>query len=220
MTDYRLAARKALGIVIVLLYMNSLFIIFAPEVFGSITTLVPILLLSIAVSVDIAIRPISTKSDQSNRTLTAIAFLLLPLIVALPHFEYLHFGNAYLSDVKHLMSFAGIMILLLGSIILLTSRVQIGQFGGPRITIEDDHRLVTTGMYRYIRNPQYLGFLLLLFGYAFSLGSILVAFLIMIGLFAVFRSRIKLEEELLLCAFGEEYRYYMERTWRLIPRVY
>ena len=220
MTDYRMATRKALGITIVLLYMNSLFIIFVPEVFASIMTLVPILLLSVVVSVDIAIRPISTKSDRSNRALMAISFLFLPLIVALPYLEFIYFLRTYLSGIKHVIALVGVMILLLGSIILLASRVQIGQFGGPRITIEDEHQLVTTGMYRHIRNPEYLGFLLLLFGYAFSLGSMLVAFLIVIGLFAVFRSRIKLEEELLLAAFGDEYRDYMERTWRLIPRAY
>ncbi len=220
MTVYRMATRKALGIVIVLLYMNSLFIIFAPEVFASIMTLTPILLLSVVVSMGIAIRPISTKSDQSNRALMAISFLFLPLIVALPHLEFIYLGSAYLLGVKHVMSLVGVIILLLASMALLASRVQIGQFGGPRITIEDDHQLVTTGMYRYIRNPQYLGFLLLLFGYAFSLGSILVALLTVIGLSAVFRSRIKLEEELLLTAFGDEYRDYMERTCRLIPRVY
>jgi protein-S-isoprenylcysteine O-methyltransferase Ste14 len=41
-----------------------------------------------------------------------------------------------------------------------------------------------------------------------------------IGLFMIFRSRIRLEEELLLVAFGDEYREYMERTWRWVPRVY
>ncbi|MFX0054889.1 MAG: methyltransferase family protein, partial [Candidatus Hermodarchaeota archaeon] len=125
-----------------------------------------------------------------------------------------------LSGFIDLVATIGVMILLLGSAVLLASRVQIGQFGGPRITVEDDHRLVTTGMYQHVRNPQYLGFLLLLIGYSFSLGSIVVALLTMIGLFTIFRSRIRLEEELLLAAFGDEYREYMERTWRLVPRIY
>ncbi|MHA2211349.1 MAG: methyltransferase family protein [Candidatus Thorarchaeota archaeon] len=220
MTDYRSALKKVLGIAIVLLYMNSLFIIYVPQVFASMITLVPIILLSIVVCIDIAIRPISTKPDQFNRALMAVAFLLLPLMVALPHFEFIYLTMTMLLGVISIVSLVGNIILLLGSAVLLASRVQIGQYGGPRITVEDDHALVTTGMYRYIRNPQYLGFLLLLFGYAFSLGSILVASLIVIGLFAIFRSRIMLEEGLLLDAFGDEYRVYKERTWRLVPRVY
>ncbi|MFW9913204.1 MAG: methyltransferase family protein [Candidatus Thorarchaeota archaeon] len=141
-------------------------------------------------------------------------------MVALPHFEFMYFTGGYLAAVAGVMSAIGVAFLLLGSTVLLASRVQIGRYGGPRITIEEDHRLVTTGMYGYIRNPQYLGFLLLLFGYAFSLGSILVAFLTTIGLFMIFRSRIILEEELLLATFGDEYREYMQRTWCLIPLFY
>ena len=220
MTDYLMAVKKILGIAIVLLYMNSLFIIYVPQVFASMMTLVPIFLLSVVVSIDIAIRPVSTKPDQFNRALMAVAFLSLPLMVALPYFEFVYLTWTLLSGVIGVVSAGGVIIFLLGSAVLLASRVQIGRYGGPRITVEDDHRLVTTGMYRYIRNPQYLGFLLLLFGYAFSLGSIFVAFLTFIGLFAIFRSRISLEEDLLLAAFGDEYREYKERTWRLVPRIY
>ncbi|MFW9804695.1 MAG: methyltransferase family protein [Candidatus Thorarchaeota archaeon] len=220
MVDYQTAAKKGIGVAIVLLYMNSIFIIYVREVFASPRTLVPIILLSIVISIDIAIRPVSAKSDQFNRLLVAVAFLLLPLMVAFPHLDFMYLTQTILSDVIDIVAPIGVMILLLGSAVLLASRVQIGHYGGPRITIEDDHRLVTTGMYRRIRNPQYLGFLLLLFGYSFSLGSIVVALLTVIGLFIIFRSRIRLEEELLLVAFGNEYREYMERTWRLVPRIY
>lgn len=220
MKDYRKAAKKALAIVLVLLYMNSIFIVYIPEVFGSLTFLVPILLLSVVISMDIAIRSVSTKSDQFNRVLVAIAFLMLPLMVALPHLEFRYLTQFLLSGIIDVVSVGGVVILLLGSVVLLASRVQIGQYGGPRITIENEHRLVTTGMYRYSRNPQYLGFILLLFGYSFSLGSILVAFLTVIGLFAIFRKRIKLEEKLLLATFGDDYREYVARTWRLLPKIY
>ncbi|MFX1273361.1 MAG: methyltransferase family protein [Promethearchaeota archaeon] len=220
MVDYQMAAKKVIGVAIVLLYMNSIFIIYAREVFASPRTLFPIILLSIVICIDIAIRPVSAKSDQFNRVLVAVAFLLLPLMVALPHLEFIYLTQTILSGFIDLVATIGVMILLLGSAVLIASRVQIGQYGGPRITIEDDHRLVTTGMYQHVRNPQYLGFLLLLFGYSFSLGSIVVALLTMIGLFTIFRSRIRLEEELLLAAFGDEYREYMQRTWRLVPRIY
>ncbi|MFW9846299.1 MAG: methyltransferase, partial [Candidatus Thorarchaeota archaeon] len=183
MTDLRMVIGKVIGIAIVLLYINSLFIIIVPEVFTYIMTIIPILLLSVVVSVDIAIRPVSTKPEQSNQALVAVAFLSLPLMVSLPYFEYIYLTGRFLATAVGIMFTGGVLLLLLGAAVLITSRVQIGHCGGPRITIEDDHSLVTTGMYRYIRNPQYLGFLLLLFGYSFSFGSILVALLIVVGLF-------------------------------------
>ena len=104
----------------------------------------------------------------------------------------------------------GVTILLFGSVILLVSRIQIGQYGGAKIAVEEDHRLIMDGLYRHIRNPQYLGFLLIFAGYSFSLGSLII----------IFRSRMLLEEKLLLETFGEEYAEYMRRTWKLLPRIY
>jgi len=220
MVDYQLLAKKAIGVPFVFFFMNSLFIIYAPDVFASLTTLVPISLMSIAICTDVAIRPISAKPDRYSRNLLVLAFLLFPFAVALPYFEFKSLTSVYLSSFMPVVLVVGIFAILVGWMILLVSRLQIGRYGGARITIEDDHRLVTSGMYRFIRNPQYLGMLLVLSGYAFSLGSLIVTVIIMISLLAILTSRIRLEEELLLAAFGDEYREYMRRTWRLVPHIY
>jgi protein-S-isoprenylcysteine O-methyltransferase Ste14 len=141
-------------------------------------------------------------------------------MVAMPIYEWRFLSSIYLSGVFPLLVLTGVLVILIGSVILLSSRRQIGQYGGVKIAVEEDHRLVTTGMYRHIRNPQYLGFILILAGYSFSLGSVLVTLATVLGLFAVFRSRFLLEEKLLLEVFGEEYAEYMSRTKRLLPHVY
>jgi len=220
MVDSRLLVKKAIGVPFVFLFMNSLFILYAPYVFADLTTLVPISLMSIAICTDVAIRPISAKPDRYNRNLLVLAFLLFPFAVALPYFEFKFLTSPYLSSFIFPVLIVGILALLIGWIVLLVSRLQIGRFGGARIAIEDDHRLVMDGMYRFIRNPQYLGMLLILSGYAFSLGGFIVTAIIVICLLAIFRSRIRLEEELLLAAFGDEYREYTRRTWRLLPHIY
>ncbi|MFX0054890.1 MAG: hypothetical protein ACFFAD_08195, partial [Candidatus Hermodarchaeota archaeon] len=118
MVDYQMAAKKVIGVAIVLLYMNSIFIIYAREVFASPRTLFPIILLSIFICIDIAIRPVSAKSDQFNRVLVAVAFLLLPLMVALPHLEFIYLTQTILSGFIDLVATIGVMILLLGSAVL------------------------------------------------------------------------------------------------------
>jgi len=216
----RTLVKKALAIPIVLLFMNSLFIIFAPDVYAAPMSLVPIALLSAVICIDVAIRSVSAKPDRFQRAITGIAFLLYPFMVALPYFEFKYLTSPFLSGVMNVVVPVGVVILLLGSLILIASRLQIGRYGGTKIVIEENHHLVTSGMYRHTRNPQYLGFILIFLGYAVALGSLLIASMSVIGLFAVFRSRMILEEELLLTAFGDEYREYMERTWRLLPRIY
>ena len=220
MIDNRMVAMKVIAVLVVSLYMNSLFIILVPEVYTSFMTLIPILLLSIVTCFDVAIRSVSTERDRYNRAIVSLAFLLFPLMVALPYAEFMYLTSTYLIGLMDYVFIVGVLVLLLGSSILVASRVQIGQYGGSKIAIEDEHKLITDRMYRYIRNPQYLGFLLLFSGYSFSFGSIIVMLATAIGLFVVFRSRILLEEKILLEKFESEYEEYMNHTWRLLPHVY
>ncbi|MFW9958901.1 MAG: methyltransferase family protein, partial [Candidatus Odinarchaeota archaeon] len=174
MIDRQMVLVKIIAVLVVSLYMNSIFIIFTPEVYTSFLTLVPILLFTIVVCFDVAIRSVSTERDKYNRAIVGIAFLLFPLAVALPYIEFTWLTSSYLLDFLYLVFAIGVVILLAGSSILVASRLQIGRYGGTKIVIETEHRLVTDRMYKYIRNPQYLGFLLLFTGYSFAFGSILV----------------------------------------------
>lgn len=79
-------------------------------------------------------------------------------------------------------------------------------------------RLVSTGAFRYIRHPLYLGSLLLYFGFSFSTGSVacLAWFLIMV-LFYSYIARY--EEKLMVAKLGEAYVDYMKNTNRWFPRI-
>ena len=87
--------------------------------------------------------------------------------------------------------------------------------GGPGISIPPP-RLVIAGMYRFCRNPMYLGHLVFLAGLAGALHSLLGA-----GVFAFhafwFQRRVLEDEARLAALFGEPYRGYMARVKRWIP---
>lgn len=220
MGNYKTIVQKSIAVLLVLFFMNSIFLLFSPEVFINIATLAPIAILSAVICIDVAIRSISTQRDRYNRAILTLAFLFFPFMVALPYYEWHFLLSMNLPNLLFLMTPVGVLTLLIGSIILLASRVQIGHYGGAKITIEEDHQLIMDGMYKHIRNPQYLGFILLFAGYSFSFGSLVVTLFTVLGLFVVFRSRLLLEEQLLLEVFGQEYVEYMKRTKRFIPRVY
>jgi protein-S-isoprenylcysteine O-methyltransferase Ste14 len=158
-------------------------------VFHDVQTLVPILLFNTFIGIDIIIRLISPGSDEYNRVILVLSFLLMPVIVALSYHE----NKVLLERGIHLtafnwMSMLGTCLLTLGGIFLLLSRMQLGKYGGPKIIIEDDHELITTGMYRYIRYPMYSGFLLLFSGYSLALGSILMTTVISTVFFLLFKN--------------------------------
>lgn len=78
--------------------------------------------------------------------------------------------------------------------------------------------LVKSGVYHYIRHPQYTGLLLLSFGMLVEWATLpmLVLFPVMIGMY----SRLaKKEEGEMLVEFGDEYRVYMKETKMFIPFI-
>lgn len=77
--------------------------------------------------------------------------------------------------------------------------------------------LVTSGPYRYVRNPIYSG----CFVFIVALGLVAANWLLLLPAFvfiAMIYGQIPREELMLIDRFGEEYREYMNRTPRIIPK--
>ena len=79
---------------------------------------------------------------------------------------------------------------------------------------EKAEKLVITGMYRYSRNPMYVGLLFLLIGWAILLGSLSPFILLPIFIAIMNRQQIIPEEEILELKFGHQYKSYMESVNR------
>lgn len=79
------------------------------------------------------------------------------------------------------------------------------------------HRLATAGLYARMRHPQYVGFVLIMFGFLLQWPTLvtLLMFPILVGMYAFLARR---EEADMAREFGEEYRKYAARTPRFFPR--
>ena len=78
--------------------------------------------------------------------------------------------------------------------------------------------LVTTGPYRYVRNPLYLGNFLLSFGTCLVANVYWLIAVLIVGYFFQYLPIIALEERYLLESCGHIYQAYQERVPRFIPR--
>jgi len=80
-------------------------------------------------------------------------------------------------------------------------------------------QLVTTGLYHYVRHPQYTGLFLGLFGEGIvhwpTLFSVAIFPIIVLAYILLARS----EERKVLAQFGDEYRDYQDRVPMFIPRM-
>ncbi|RON43732.1 methyltransferase family protein [Pseudomonas frederiksbergensis] len=113
----------------------------------------------------------------------------------------------------------GALLFILGGALRLWPVFVLGKRFSGLVAIQPGHTLVTDGIYRTLRNPSYLGLMVIGIGWALAFRSVIglvLAALTLIPLIA----RIHSEEALLRAQFGREYEEYCGRTWRLIPGIY
>ncbi len=93
----------------------------------------------------------------------------------------------------------------------------LGRFFSRTVSIEQGHRLITSGPFRWIRHPAYTGMLITDTSVILGLGTWAGALLMFLLLLGAVLYRIRIEELALLETFGDQYRTYMRRTALLFP---
>jgi protein-S-isoprenylcysteine O-methyltransferase Ste14 len=89
-----------------------------------------------------------------------------------------------------------------------------------RLAIKSDHRLVTEGIYGFVRHPIYTSYILLFVGFCTLLQSLWGFGLLLSVCLVWFGNRIGIEERMLSARFGDEYQAYCQQTKRLFPYLY
>jgi protein-S-isoprenylcysteine O-methyltransferase Ste14 len=79
------------------------------------------------------------------------------------------------------------------------------------------HRVADSGPYARIRHPQYVGFVLVMFGFLLQWPTLIT--LVMFPILLIVYARLaRSEEKDALVEFGEDYRRYRDRTPAFVPR--
>jgi protein-S-isoprenylcysteine O-methyltransferase Ste14 len=87
------------------------------------------------------------------------------------------------------------------------------------LQLKDGHKLITTGVYEKIRHPMYTAFWLWALAQALLLPNWIAGFAGLVGFGALYLLRVGPEEQLMIDQFGDEYRDYMARTGRILPKL-
>ena len=124
-----------------------------------------------------------------------------------------HTLNAYIG---HSGMYICIVLNIIGGIVIILGWKQIYQDYWRHK--EGQGKLVTGGIYKYIRHPQYTGFLLMTLGMLFEWATL--PLLIMYPILVILYLRLaKKEEADMLAEFGDAYRQYMKVTNRFLPNL-
>jgi len=135
--------------------------------------------------------------------------LLLPYLIlsrrAVPHWDAI--------------GLPGLVVILVGATILIWCIADFARLGrGTLAPVDPPKALVIRGLYRYVRNPMYVGVVLVLLGESalFRSASLLLytaVFFLIANLFVIVY-----EEPNLRARFGESYEHYRRSVARWIPR--
>ncbi len=96
----------------------------------------------------------------------------------------------------------------------------LGRFWSVTLEIRQTHELVTTGVYRHVRHPMYAAFFLWAVAQALLLPNWIAGPAGLVGFGTLFGLRVRREERMMEATFGDAYRAYAARTWRVIPGVF
>jgi protein-S-isoprenylcysteine O-methyltransferase Ste14 len=109
-------------------------------------------------------------------------------------------------------------VILCGALLLFyRSHADLGRNWSISLQIRNQHRLVTTGIYRLIRHPMYSFFFVLAIAQLMLLSNWFAGATGLIGITLLYAFRVRQEERMMVERFGAAYRDYMAHTGRLIP---
>ena len=132
------------------------------------------------------------------------AIVMLLLHVLLPLYSIIGFPTNAI----------GIVPLVFGLGIAAWGSSVFARVGTSIKTFEQPQKLVTDGLFRYSRNPMYLGFVFALLGIAIALGTLSPLLGVMIFFLVADRGYIPYEENMLAQKFGQGFQTYQSKTRR------
>lgn len=95
----------------------------------------------------------------------------------------------------------------------------LGRQYSPDLNLKEGHKLITSGPYKLIRHPMYTILIIFMFCVSLLTANLLILIPHLMAILLILL-RLNNEETMLLKEFGDNYREYMLKTGRLLPKLY
>ena len=146
--------------------------------------------------------------------LLLIGMMILPLIYSAT--SWLDFANYSLPTWA---GWLGSSIMLGALFVFWRSHADLGLNWSPSLEIRDKHELITHGIYGVIRHPMYASQWLWVIAQPLLLQNWVAGLVNLIIFIPFYLLRVQAEEQMMVDRFGEQYKTYMKRTGRVLPKI-
>jgi protein-S-isoprenylcysteine O-methyltransferase Ste14 len=155
---------------------------------------------------------------------TQVIIIIIGMALCIPLF---YFGWIPLFQVPSNITFAlgliGLLLYLVGLIFMLWARRTLGKYWGLstslQVKLHDDHQIIQSGPYAFIRHPMYFGWWTAMLGLTL-LYPVWALFILFLSTLISFIGRARREEAALAEKFGNSWIEYKKRTKFTIPFIY
>ena len=166
---------------------------------------------------------ISTRlrtTGDGSRDAGTLKYVLIAAYASIGVAVYIALRNDGVLAEPTLSGYIGLVAIVLGITVRAYAILTLRRFFTVNVTLQEGHRLIRTGPYRFIRHPAYTGTLLSFYGFAIAVENVWAAIILIVPITAAFAMRMRVEEAVLRQGFPEEYPEYERTTRRLVPFVY
>jgi protein-S-isoprenylcysteine O-methyltransferase Ste14 len=164
-----------------------------------------------------AIAALFTKRTLERRWSWGTLLSVLAIVVAWRLMRHPQaFDTARLWEPTPALQWLAALVVIAGLVVTLWARAALGRNWSGTVTFKQDHELIVSGPYRFVRHPIYSGLLLMALGSGILSGW-RSGFLAVAVLFVGFWLKLRVEERLMEQHFPEAYPDYRRRTRALIP---
>ena len=154
------------------------------------------------------------KTDAENiRLIILVVLLFIPLLA---YFFMKDYNYIIPNGIKNI----AFVIMPIALICLIKTSYDLGNNFSYTLQIKEEHKLIDTGIYKYIRHPMYFCALLFIIGQSLLIPNIIGNISNILLLFLFFNGRIDDEEKMMIREFGEKYKEYIHQTKSIIPFIY
>jgi len=156
---------------------------------------------------------------KDKGSLYALIFLLvLGVFTAFMAPYHLPFGRIHLPGLPVFV--LAIVLIWAGIAFRLWAILTLGRFFRYTVTVQDDHRLITSGPYRRLRHPSYTGALLTLMGIGLAQGNWVSLMSVIVFSLLAYGWRIRVEEQALAERFSQDFFQQRARSWAVLPFIW
>jgi len=117
------------------------------------------------------------------------------------------------------LRWVGFVVAVCGVGLFFYALHHLGQNITDTVVTRRRHTLITTGPYRWVRHPFYAACILLFVGGSLAMANWFILLSCSILWYAFLLPRTGIEEQNLIARFGDDYRSYMRRVGRFVPRI-